>query len=237
MATTPTPTFSLRDVHSSRAGAPVLKGVTVDLPSGRVSALVGPSGSGKTSLLRLLNRLDEPSSGSIRIAGTNIREIPVRDLRRRIGFVFQEPAVFPGTVEHNFRTALAVAEWNGADADGRIRAALRDAQLSPDFLHRDARTLSGGERQRVMLARALMLEPEALLLDEPTSQLDPDTAMRVVTTIAEMSARRGITVIASMHRIEEARRIADLVLVLREGRVTARGAAREILDRSAGSDR
>lgn len=236
MATTPRPAFSLRDVRSRRAGAPVLNGVSTDLPSGRVSALVGPSGSGKTSLLRLLNRLDEIASGSIRVAGTDIRELPVRDLRRRIGFVFQEPAIFPGTVEQNVRVALAVAEWNGADARERIQAALDDAQLAPDFLHRDARMLSGGERQRLMLARALALEPDALLLDEPTSQLDPDTAARVLTTIAEMSARRGITVVASMHRIEEARRVADFVVALRDGRVTAQGGAPQILDGSTGVD-
>lgn len=236
MVSTSTPAFSLRDVHSSRTGAPVLKGVTADVPSGQVSALVGPSGSGKTSLLRLLNRLDEATSGSIRVAGTDIREIPVRDLRRRIGFVFQEPAIFPGTVEHNIRFALAVAEWNGPDARGRLEAALGDAQLSADFLRRDARALSGGERQRLMLARALALEPEALLLDEPTSQLDPDTAARVLTTIAGMSARRGITVVASMHRIEEARRMADFVVALRDGHVTAQGGARQILDGSTGVD-
>lgn len=132
--------------------------------------------------------------------------------------------------------ALAVAEWNGADARERIQAALDDAQLAPDFLHRDARMLSGGERQRLMLARALALEPDALLLDEPTSQLDPDTAARVLTTIAEMSARRGITVVASMHRIEEARRVADFVVALRDGRVTAQGGAPQILDGSTGVD-
>ncbi|MGH7574556.1 MAG: ABC transporter ATP-binding protein [Longimicrobiales bacterium] len=236
MATIPPPAFSLRDVRSQRAGAPVLKGVSTDLPSGRVSALVGPSGSGKTSLLRLLNRLDEIASGSIRVAGTDIREIPVRDLRRRIGLVFHEPAIFPGTVEQNIRMALAVAEWNGADAHERTQAALDEAQLAPDFLHRDARMLSGGERQRLMLARALALEPDALLLDEPTSQLDPDTAARVLTTIAEMSARRGITVVASMHRIEEARRVADFVVALRDGRVTAQGGAPQILDGSTGVD-
>lgn len=235
MEIAPAPAFSFRDVHSSRAGALVVKGITADLPSGRVSALVGPSGSGKTSLLRLLNRLDEPTSGSIHIDGRDIREIPVRDLRRRVGFVFQEPVVFRGTVEDNLRTALEIAQWDGADADGRIEAALGDAELGLDFLQRDARALSGGERQRIALARALVLQPEALLLDEPTSQLDPDTAARILTTIAEMSARRGITVVASMHRLEEARRIADVAVVIWDGRVTAQGGVREILGESLGA--
>jgi len=214
----------------------VLHGVTADLPSGRVSALVGRSGSGKTSLLRLLNRLDEPTAGSIRLQGTDIREMPVRDLRRRVGFVFQEPAVFPGTVEDNLRLALEVAGAEEADADGKIGEALRDAELPEAFLDRDARALSGGERQRVTLARALVLHPEVLLLDEPTSALDPETADRIVATIGEMSVRRGLTVVLSTHRLEEARRIAGFVVLLEEGRVVAAGAPDEVLGAAREAD-
>jgi len=229
MLTEPEPAFSLRDVHSERAGAPVLRGVSVDLPRGRVSTLVGPSGSGKTSVLRLLNRLDEIGSGSLRVEGTDIREIPVRALRRRVGFVFQDPALFSGTVDDNLRAALEVADVDESDTDDRLREALEDAELPPSFRSRDADALSGGERQRVSLARALVLRPRSLLLDEPTSALDPATADRVVATIGEMSSRRGITVVVSTHRIEEARRIADVVVLMEEGMIARAGTVGEVL--------
>jgi putative ABC transport system ATP-binding protein len=233
---TSAPAFTLHDLHADRGGAPVLHGVTVDLPRGRVSALVGRSGSGKTSLLRLLNRLDEPTSGVIRLEGTDVREMPVRDLRRRVGFVFQEPAVFAGTVHDNLRLALEVAGVEEDDVDGRVGEALRDAELPEAFLDRDAHALSGGERQRVTLARALVLHPEVLLLDEPTSALDPETADRIVATIGEMSIRRGLTVVLSTHRLEEARRIAGFVVLLEEGRLVAAGTPDEVLGAAREAD-
>ena len=224
-----TPAFSLRDVHARRSGTPVLVGVTAELPAGKVSVLAGPSGSGKTSLLRLLNRLDERSQGTIEVEGRSVDEIPVRELRRRVGFVFQQAALFPGTVQDNLREALEVAEVHPDDEDERIQEALADAELPSDFRTRPARNLSGGEAQRVGLARALVLRPRALLLDEPTSALDAETADRVVGTIREMSARRGLTVVVSTHRLEEARQMADLVLLLEEGRVARTGGAGELL--------
>jgi putative ABC transport system ATP-binding protein len=227
----PAPSFSLRSVHTTRGGAPVLHGVSAELPAGRVSALVGPSGSGKTSMLRLLNRLDEVGSGSIRVDGVDLRDIPVRDLRRRVGFVFQQPAVFAGTVEANLRLALDIAGTDSRDEDERVSEALADAQLPREFLHREARALSGGEQQRVTLARALVLRPHALLLDEPTSALDPETADRIIGTIGEMSTRRGITVVLSTHRLEEARRVADVVVLMRAGEGVVTGAPAEVLPR------
>jgi putative ABC transport system ATP-binding protein len=225
------PSFSLRRVRTVRGGAPVLNGVTADLPAGRVCAVVGPSGSGKTSLLRLLNRLDEVGSGSIRVDGVAIHDIPVRELRRRVGFVFQRPAIFAGTVEANLRLALEIAGEAGDDDDERVLEALRDAELPEDFLPREARALSGGEQQRVTLARALVLRPQALLLDEPTSALDPEIADRIVGTIGDMSARRGITIVLSTHRLEEARRVADVVVLLRAGEVAAIGSPDQVLRR------
>lgn len=192
---------------------------------------MGPSGSGKTSLLRLLNRLDEVGSGSVRVDGIELREIPVRELRRRIGFVFQQPAVFAGTVEENLRLALEVAGLEARDTEQRLAEALADAELPADFMRRDARALSGGEQQRVTLARALVLRPRALLLDEPTSALDPETADRIMATIGEMSSRRGITVILSTHRHEEARRVADLAVLMRAGTVADAGEPDRVLPR------
>ena len=228
------PALSLHEVGAIRSGVRVLSGITAELPPGGVTALVGPSGSGKSSLLRLLNRLDDPSDGAISLDGEDLTELPVRDLRRRVGFVFQEPALFPGSVAENLRAALEVSELPVEDEEERLREALQEAELPDSFLTRPARELSGGEAQRVTLARALVLRPSALLLDEPTSALDPSTAERIVETIGEMSQRRGITIVVSTHRLDEARAMADFVLLLDSGRLVRCGPPGEVLGDGAG---
>ena len=176
-----------------RGGSVVLRDLTLDLPRGGITALVGPSGAGKTSLIRLLNRLDDPTRGEVAFDGRPITDYPVAALRRRVGFVFQAPAMFPGTVADNLRTAVELG-GAGAAADAppaeRVLAAV---ELSPDYASRVAERLSGGEQQRVSLARALMTHPEVLLLDEPTSALDPEVAERLLgdDRAVDARARRG----------------------------------------------
>ena len=212
--------FTLSGVSLERRGVgPVLRGVDLSIPAGRVTALVGPSGSGKTSLLRLLNRLEEPTAGEVRYRGRRISDYPVRELRRRVGFVFQSPVLFPGTVRDNLLVAADLAGIPEPDREAEIRSALDAAELDPELLNRSGDRLSGGEKQRVTVARALVSRPDALLLDEPTSALDPGTADRLIDTIRRMSAERGLTVVLVTHRLEEAGRVSQYTAVMDRGRI------------------
>lgn len=214
--------FSLRDIEQERGGRRTLCGVDVDLPRHEVIALVGPSGAAKTSLLRLLNRLDDPTKGSISFEGAPIAEVPIRELRRRVGFVFQTPVMFAGTVRDNLATARELS------TNGRLQApadaeALRLAGLDESFLNRAAERLSGGERQRVSLARALMTAPEILLLDEPTSALDPEIAEQLMTTVRQLAGKASVTIVMVTHRLAEAREASTYTVLLESGSVIEAG--------------
>ena len=209
--------FSANDVRSERAGRVVLADIDLAIPAGSITVLMGPSGAGKTSLLRMLNRLDEPSSGELAYRGCPLGEWPVRELRRRVGFVFQTPVMFAGSVGDNLRAAVRVAGVDDSEFEARAASALKLAEVDPSLLDRPGDELSVGQKQRVNLARALMTGPEALLLDEPTSALDSETAARLLDTVRRLSREEGLTVVFATHRLEEARQIADSVLALRDG--------------------
>ena len=214
------PAFSLRDVDQIRGKVHTLRGVSLDIPVGEVVAVVGPSGAGKTSLIRLLDRLDDPASGTVSYNGVPVSSMPVRELRRRVGFVFQAPVMFPGTVADNLEVARKLAPSSSSEASNALRLAGVDLALAS----RDAESLSGGERQRVSIARALMSNPEALLLDEPTSALDPDVADHVMSTIRTLADAMHLTVVMVTHRLAEARSASTHVVFMEGGRVIESGA-------------
>jgi putative ABC transport system ATP-binding protein len=177
------------------------------------TALLGPSGSGKSSMLRLLNRLSDPDSGTIAFEGEDVRALDVLDLRRRAVLVPQLPAPLPGTVADNVRYGPLLC-----DRDADVESCLTRAGLDATYAERDAADLSVGEQQRVMLARALALDPEVLLLDEPTSALDEAARDGVERTLADL-ARGGVAMVLVTHDRGQAERIASEVVELREGRV------------------
>jgi putative ABC transport system ATP-binding protein len=218
--------FTLRDVRQERGGREVLRGIDLDLPAGEITALVGPSGAGKTSLIRLLNRLDDPTGGAVEFDGRLLTDYPVRSLRRRVGFVFQVPVMFPGSVADNLRVAAALA--GGEGKEGEIERLLPMVGLDASYASRDGERLSGGERQRVNLARALATRPEVLLLDEPTSALDPETADRLMATVCELSAQVGLTTVMVTHRLAEARASSSYAVMLENGRVVEAGATERL---------
>jgi putative ABC transport system ATP-binding protein len=201
-------------VSASRGGRPVLHDVDVTIRDG-ATALLGPSGSGKSSLLRLLNRLSDPDSGTIEFEGDDVRALDVLDLRRRAVLVPQLPAPLPGTVADNVGYGPSLCD-RGAD----VESCLTRAGLDATYAERDAADLSVGEQQRVMLARALALDPEVLLLDEPTSALDEAARDGVERTLADL-ARGGVAMVLVTHDRAQAERIASEVIELREGRVVA----------------
>jgi putative ABC transport system ATP-binding protein len=223
------PIFALEGVYQERAGRAILSDLTLALPEGGLTALIGPSGAGKSSLLRLLNRLDDPTAGRIAFRGQPIASYPVRALRRRVGFVFQAPAMFTGTVADNLAIARDVrVRPRRAAPDERMLGALAAAELDASFAPRDAGELSGGERQRVSIARALMTEPEVLLLDEPTAALDPEVAEHLMTTLGKLCAR-GLTIVMVTHRLHEARVAAHTIVMLEAGRLIEAGPAADLL--------
>ena len=207
----------------------MLQDVDATIPRHLITVLCGPSGGGKTSLLRLLNRLDDPVRGEILLDGTSLNDYNVTELRRRVALVFQSPVMFSGTVSDN----LAVAAELGGLQEGRFDQ-LSDqvmllAELDPSLLERPGGELSVGQKQRVNLARALMTSPEVLLLDEPTSALDPETSRSLMKTIHGLSEERRLTIVVATHRVAEASEYAEHALILRDGRVVDSGDAERVL--------
>ena len=182
----------------------MLRELTLAIEPG-ATAILGPSGSGKSTLLRLLNRLADPDEGIVRFHGDDLCELDPLELRRRAVLVPQLPAPVPGTVAENVRYGPAL---RGADVDP-LRP-LELAGLAPSYAERDAGRLSVGEQQRVMLARALALDPEVLLLDEPTAALDERAKEGVERTLAELPCS---TVLVT-HERAQAERLADRVVEL-----------------------
>lgn len=203
--------FELEHVTATRGGREVFENLSAGLADG-ATGIVGPSGVGKSTLLRLLNRLADPTTGTVRYHGRDLREHDVLALRRDVGLVPQLPALLEGTVADNVLYGTRLAKQ---DAD--VAGSLHLAGLDPDFAPRQASALSVGEQQRVMLARALALKPSVLLLDEPTSALDETTKAAIESTLRELRTRLGLSFVLVTHELAQAARLADRVLVLEPG--------------------
>ena len=197
-----------------------------ELHKGETVAIVGPSGSGKTSLLRLLNRLDEPTSGTVYLEGTDYRQIAPRELRQRVGMVMQRPYLFPGTVTDNLR--FGPKQRGELLSHARVEELLAGVGLG-GYASRDIANLSGGEAQRVSLARALANSPEVLLLDEPTSALDEDSKGDVEKIVLKIRKEQGIACVLVSHDAAQAVRLAQRALVVEGGRVVRAGNIWEVL--------
>jgi tungstate transport system ATP-binding protein len=209
--------FRLEAVSRSHAGRDVLRIEQLEIRAGEVTGLVGPTGAGKSTLLRLLAGVETPTAGSLayRDQPFAVQELPL-DVRRRITLVFQRPLLLAGTVRDNVEFGL------------RLRGLGRRLQRADAILERlglnglasrAARTLSGGETQLVALARALVVEPEVLLLDEPTANLDPARVALVEAVVAEVCRERETTVVIASHNLFQAHRVARRVILLLEGRL------------------
>ena len=182
---------------------------------GHALTLVGPSGSGKSSVLRCLNRLVEPTSGTVRFDGRDTRSFDPRELRCRVALVMQTPVMFEGTVRDNL--CIRPVGVPGDFSENRLAATLDEVGLESKLLDREAATLSGGEKQRVTIARALLRDPQALLLDEPTSALDPPNALLVVETISRLRAARALSIVAVTHQPDLVRRLGGELALSDQG--------------------
>jgi putative ABC transport system ATP-binding protein len=208
-------------------GKNLLENISFEISVGERVAIFGPSGAGKSTLIRLLNRLDEPTSGGVYLEGQDYRQISPRNLRRRLGMVMQSPNLFPGTVEDNIR--FGPAAQGKTLEDEKIEELLSGVDLD-GFADRDVSKLSGGEAQRVNLARTLANQPEVLLLDEPTSSLDQASRKEVEETILSVLQSRDVTCILVSHDREQVQRLTDRVLYLEGGQLKADGSTQEVLN-------
>jgi putative ABC transport system ATP-binding protein len=208
-------------------GKRLVDGVSLDVRRGQAVAIVGPSGAGKSTFLRLLNRLDEPTEGTVLLDGVDYRSLPPQALRRRVGMVMQSPHLFPGTVAENlcFGPRLRNEDLPGDEIEGLLQR----VNLA-GYAGRDVANLSGGEAQRVSLARTLANGPEVLLLDEPTSALDDATRGEVEELIYGVIGDRGLTCLIVTHDTAQARRMVSHVMVMENGRRVAFGRVEEVLD-------
>ncbi len=222
-------------------GKPVLRDINLEFAARGFTAVIGPSGTGKSTLLRCINRLVEPTAGAILFQGQDLVKLPgsaLREARRGIGMVFQEYNLVERlTVMENLLTGrlgyvAPIKAWLRRFPQSDIDDAfdlLNVVGLS-GFANQRADSLSGGQRQRVGIARAVMQHPKLMLADEPTSSLDPKTSVEIMSLIRDLGTARNIPIIVNMHDVELARRFADRILGMSEGRVVYDGAPAELTD-------
>ncbi len=209
---------------------PILSDISFSADSGEITAIVGPSGGGKSSLIRLINRLCDPTRGTVYLDGEDIAGLDPLWLRRRVAMVPQKPFMFEGTVLDNLLLPFRYRQEPLPAADGpEVGHALELARLDPDLLERDSRTLSLGQQQRASLARALITRPRVLLLDEPTSALDRPTADRLSATLHDICRSQRLTVILVTHDLRLTEKIADRLIYLEAGRIREEGLAADML--------
>jgi osmoprotectant transport system ATP-binding protein len=205
--------------------------ITLQVPAGRVVALLGPSGCGKTTTLRLMNRLEEPTSGRVLVRGQDVRSQRPEVLRRSVGYVIQEGGLFPHwNISANVATVPRLLGWPRARIRRRVGEVLDLVGLPEgQFGRRTPNELSGGQRQRVGVARALAADPDVLLMDEPFGALDPGTREALQDEFQALNARLGKTVVLVTHDIAEAGRLAEHIVLLSHGRVVQQGTLRDLL--------
>jgi len=229
--------IELEDVSKRFDDKAVLAGVTGRIERGEIFAVIGPSGAGKSTLLRLVDLLDTPTEGAIRIDGTDVHADKGQSLsiRRMMGMVFQKPAVFNSTVAENIAVGLRFRRADERAIREKVEDALEIVGLA-GYGERRARTLSGGEMQRVALARAMVIEPEILLMDEPTANLDPVSVEKIEELVFCINRDLGTTILFSTHDMYQGQRLAHRIGVLMNGVFAQVGTPREVFTLPASRD-
>ncbi len=200
------------------------------IPAGRTTVLIGPSGCGKSTLLRLMNGLIAPDRGTVTFAGIEVRPDTGPALRRRMGYVIQEGGLFPHlTARQNVTLMARHLKQDNDETAARLTELAQMTHLSRDALDRYPAQLSGGQRQRVALMRALMLDPEVLLLDEPLGALDPMIRHELQTELRDIFRLLAKTVVLVTHDIGEAGYFGDIVVLLREGKIVQQGTLHDLV--------
>jgi osmoprotectant transport system ATP-binding protein len=226
--------IELRGVSKNYNGEVVIPRLDLTIPPGKTTVLIGPSGCGKSTLLRLMIGLVRPDSGTITIAGTELTPATEREVRRGLGYVTQDGGLFPHlTARGNVVLLARYLGWDEPRIQARLRALTELARFPAEGLDRYPAQLSGGQRQRASLMRALMLDPQVILLDEPMGALDPMVRAELQADLRAVFRSWEKTVVMVTHDLAEAGWFGDEILLLRSGRIVQRGAFSALLDQPA----
>lgn len=223
--------IELEHVVKAYDGRHVVDDLSLTIPDGAFCVLLGPSGCGKSTTLRMINRLVSFDSGTIRIAGDDIRAVPEEALRRRIGYAIQSIGLFPHwTVEDNIATVPRLLKWPHNRIRDRVTELLELLRLDPgSYRRKHPHQLSGGEQQRIGVARALAADPELLLMDEPFGAVDPITRDALQSEMSRIHAATKKTIVFVTHDIEEALRLASVIAILDRGHLAQWGTPLDIV--------
>lgn len=225
-ARTMVPKLETRSLSRVIGNETLVDAVSLRVSTSEVVAIIGPSGAGKSSFLRLLNRLDEPTEGTVCLDGTDYREIQPQELRRRVGLIPQDAAFTRGRVAAN----VALADRIQDDPPDNERVSTLLTRMGLDgYGDRSMDELSGGEQQRISIARALYVDPEVLLLDEPTAHLDSSAEANIEAVLAELIREENLTCVLVTHDIDQAQRLGDRIVEMEKGRIVAEGSPTEVL--------
>jgi len=209
--------IQLKNINLSYEDNPVLKDITIEFLPQKIHVLLGPSGGGKSSLLRLLNALMDPNFGEISYNSMIYSQTHPKEIRKKIGMVFQKPALFDGTVYDNLIWSMKMQKTLIDKA--MIESRLSQLDIPIDYLDKEIENLSVGEQQRVCIVRTLLANPDVILFDEPTSALDPQRAKKVLELIKQINTQYQKTIVLVSHDIDTAIDIADTITFLHEGRI------------------
>lgn len=224
--------FELRGVSKAYAGIPALAPTDLILEAGRTTVLIGPSGCGKSTLLRLLIGLVQPDTGTIDFEGNRLTPASALLLRRRMGYVIQDGGLFPHlTARGNAGLMARYLGWSDRQIDERLAQLVDLTQLPPESMRRYPIELSGGQRQRVCLMRALMLDPDVLLLDEPMGALDAMIRAELQADLRRIFRSWGKTVVMVTHDLGEAAFFGDVIVLVRDGRIVQQGSLDDLVHR------
>ncbi len=224
--------IELRSVSKAYGDRGAVRDLSLSFAEGKTTALIGPSGCGKSTILRLVLGLVRPSAGEVSFDGQTVRLETEQGIRRSIGYVVQEGGLFPHLTAGD-NVALMARHLGRAETEiqGRIQELLKLVDLTPDVLSRYPTQLSGGQRQRIGLMRALMLQPKALLLDEPLGALDPMVRAGLQTDLKKIFADLGQTVVLVTHDMGEAAYLADQIVLMRDGEIVQQGTLQDFQER------
>ena len=208
-----------------------LKNINLTIKESEITVFIGPSGSGKTTLLKMINRLEDNTTGEVKINGKNVKDYNIHKMRWDIGYALQQVALFPHmTVEENIAIVPELKKWKKEKIDARINELLNMVGLEPEkYRKRTPSELSGGEAQRVGIARALAADPKIILMDEPFSALDPITRANLQEDVKKLQKQIHKTIVFVTHDIEEAFLLGDKICIIQDGKLVQTGTKHEII--------